>query len=356
MLSLLKPIPIANTNVKIFEGNFKRKFDLLNNQDNLIQASIFSTLIGYYYLDSRNIPDDLFSAYDSSFTQSQGSLYEHYKEVLENGESSTMGFVNNIKGKFFEFYLQDSLNDQYPSYKFDIAENPIQKVWDIKGINQDGEEILVQAKMWAANRSNDLREIMNSNPEVLYATSSEIREKILLKSPEMKDQFITIDISNYEFTEDVKDALDTLVDNFGLDMPDGVFAFVPYTTEIIMGLRLIMDLISVNRDFSRVKMNDKSRIAAVKVLILIARFGVSSILVFAATSAGTAIFPGAGSVVGGIGGAVTAGLINKKIAPYTLELSYKLLKITPEDMFYFKNIEKINNLALSFLKHKELLY
>ena len=59
-------------------------------------------------------------------------------------------------------------------------------------------------------QANHLSNIMQSNPDVYYATSSEIREKILAAKPELQEQFIPIDISSYEFTQDVQDGLETL--------------------------------------------------------------------------------------------------------------------------------------------------
>lgn len=352
LISQLKKLPKTNLQKKDYAGNYIKELDLLKNQDSILQASIFSGVIGYQWLNTRNIPDELFQAYDSSFTNSEVSLYQHYLEMLEKGDPSTIGFVSNMKGKFFEFYLQDSLNEQYPNYTFEIAENPIQPVWDIKGTNGEGEEILVQAKMWSANKAGELQDLINTNPEVLYATSSEIREKVLMNNPELEERFFPVDISNFGFTEDVKNALETLKDNFGLDLPDELFALAPYSTEIILGVRLILDLMYVNRDFSKVDMTEKSRIAGVKVLVLMSRFGVTTILTISASVAGTAVIPGIGTAVGGVGGAVTASLINKKISPYTLELVYKLLDLTPEDMFYYKNMEKINALAISFKKDR----
>lgn len=148
--------------------------------------------------------------------------------------------------------------------------------------------------------------------------------------------------------EDVKNAPETLKDNIELDLPDKIFSLAPYSTQIILGVRLIFDLMHVNGDFSKVEMTQKTRIAVMKVLVLMSGFGVTTILTIAASAEETAAPPGIGTAVGGVGGGVTASLINKKISPYTLELAYKFLNLTPEDMFYYKNMEKINALAISF--------
>jgi hypothetical protein len=326
----------------------------LKDRDVIIQGVIYSSIVGYQVLETRNVPDDLFQAYSSQYPkmfESDVSLYDKYVEVIEKGENSVIGLVNGVKGKFFEYHVQDNLTERYPDFHFTISDVANQPIWDIKGINTEtGEEMLIQVKMMAAAQANHLSKIMEGNPDVYYATSTEIRERILATRPELEEQFIPIEISQYEFTQDVKDGLETLKDNLGLDLPDEVFALAPYSTEIILGIRLLFDLASVNRDFNKVQTTDKARLAAVKVLILFSRFGVNTILGIAGSSLGTAVIPGIGTAIGGIGGIVVGNVINKKIAPHSIDLAYKLLGLNEEDVFYFKNMEKIHNLALEFRK------
>ncbi|MGD7053968.1 DUF456 domain-containing protein [Sutcliffiella horikoshii] len=349
----LSKLPKSN-NIKYETIDIVNKIDLLNKQDTYIHASLLGGLLSYHYLHSRNVPDEIFEAYSLSFTNSEVSLYEHYQSIVEKGPLSVEGFVNNIKGKSFEVYLVDTLPSDYPEYSFEIAENPIQPVWDIRGINDQGEEILVQTKLWNEANASELQTIMKSNPEILYATNTEIREKILAITPDLAPNFIPINIYNYEFTEDVRDALETLSQNFGLDLPDSALALVPYSTEIILGVKLIFEIASVDRDFSKIHTDEKSRIAALKVLVLFARFGITTILTIAGSAAGS-IVPGYGNVVGGIGGAIAASIINKKIKPYTLEVAYKLVGITSEDMFYYRNADRIENLGASYYENNSKL-
>jgi hypothetical protein len=275
--------------------------------------------------------------------------------MLEKGDPSVTGFISNMKGKVFEVYLKDNLPLDYPGYSFEIAKDPTQPVWDLTGISENGgEEIFVQAKMWDESRARDLIELMEENPDVLYATNIEMREKIVEINPELVNRFVPVDLSNFEFTDDVRDALETLADNFGLNMPDSVFALVPYSTEIILGVKFIFELASVNRDFSKVNFDEKSRIAALKVLVLFTRFGVTTILTFAGSAAGSFV-PGYGNVVGGIGGAIASSMINKIIKPYILEIAYKLVGIHPEDMFYYKNSDRIDKLGISYINNKNRL-
>ncbi|MDE0583240.1 DUF456 domain-containing protein [Planococcus sp. A6] len=356
-LELLKQIPKSEAlRSNLSKEEMYASLEVLKDRDVLVQASIYSSIVGYQILETRNIPDELFTAYATQYPQmfeNGTSLYEKYLEVFDKGEGSVLGLVNGVKGKFFEYHVQENLAERYQDYEFTISDVANQPIWDIKGVNPEtGEELFIQVKMMAATQANKLSNIMQDNPGVYYAASSEIREKILDKKPELNGQFVPIDISNYEFTQGVKDGLETLRENLGIDVPDEIFAFAPYSTEIILGVRLLLDLASVNRDFKQVQATDKARLSAVKVLILFSRFGVNTILGFTGSSIGTLVTLGVGTAVGGVSGVVLGSIINKKIAPYSLSIAYSLLKLSEEDVFYYKNIERINNLAYRYRENK----
>lgn len=356
MLELIEHIPKSDS----FENNqsiveMHSLLDVLKDRDVIVQASLYASIIGYQFLETRNIPDEIFDAYASQYPKefnSGVSLYDKYLDVIERGENSVTGLISGVKGKFFEFHVQENLSERYPNYNFTISEIANQPIWDIKGINlETSEEVLIQVKMMNVDQASKLTNIMENNPDVYYATSSEIREKILANKPELEDQFIPFDISNYEFTKEVQDGLETLRENLGIDIPDGIFELAPYTTEIILGIRLLLDIASVNRDFKQVQATDKARLSAVKVLILMSRFGVNTLLGAALSAGGSAIAPGVGTAIGGVSGVVLGNMINKKIAPYSLSIAYSLLRLSEEDIFYFKNKVKVTNLALEYRKN-----
>lgn len=262
MLDSLKQIPKSESfQNDISMEEMYSKLEILKDRDVLVEAGMYSSIIGYQLLETRNIPDDLFEAYASQYPQmfeSGVSLYDKYLEVYDKGEKSILGLVNGVKGKFFEYHVQDNLSERYPDYNFTISDVANQPVWDIKGINpENGEEILVQVKMMASTQASNLSTIMQDNPDVYFATSREIREKILAAKPELEEQFIQFDISDYDFTKGVEDGLETLRQNLGIDVPDEIFALAPYSTEIILGIRLLLDLASVNRDFKKVQATEK---------------------------------------------------------------------------------------------------
>lgn len=355
-LNEINKIPIS----KEYENkSFSEILNLIDNKktlDCIIEAG-FATEIGAMALfESRNVPDSMFEAYKDSFTNSDISLFEHYQEVLEKGDNAVLGFVNNLKGKVFEVELRDKLNELYEGYNFELAEKANQPIWDLKGINDFGEDILVQAKLWSPNSASKLENLMYDNPDVLYATGSQIRDVIIQKNPELADQFIDIDVDSYKFTEDVKENLELLVDNMGIDVPDGLGDVLPYISEIVFGLRLLMDLVSVQKDFKYMSATDKTKLSAVKVIVLLSRYGVTATCAAICSMAGGAIggiIPGLGhglgGTVGGITGSILSRKINKEIKPYMLELSLELVGLDKADVFYFQNKKKIDDLAASYL-------
>lgn len=349
LLSELEAIPIekkytALSNSKMLELLYNRQI-----ADCFIEAGV-ATEIGLLALfESRNIPDHYFEAYKASFSNSDISLYEHFQEILEKGDRSVLGFINNFKGKVFEFELQNRLEEVYPNYDFNIALNPTQPIWDIQAINSEGvTEFFVQAKMWGEGSASNLQRIMEENPEILYATCNEIRDKVLENAPELADQFLPVDISNYDFTEDVKENLETLVGNLGIDVPDSLGDVLPYVGEIVLGIRLILDMIEVQKSFVNISAADKAKLSGVKAIVLLSRFGITSTCAAIGSAAGGLAGGPVGAPVGGMLGAIASSKLNKKLKPKMIELALKLLNLKEEDMFYYNNKKKIDKLALSF--------
>lgn len=306
---------------------------------------IFSTLF-----DHRNIPDSLQEAYSLSMTDKSSvmSLYQNYLEKQEVGQESVNGLISNIKGKIFEINLESKLENEYPGFDFEIAKNPNQPIWDLKGINSNGDEILVQAKMGGENYANDVLERMNDDPNILFSVSKEIKEKILESNPELADRFITSDLKSSEFTKDVQSQLETLAKNEGIDIPDEIGEILPYVTEIVLGIRLLIDIVKVERDFSKIQLDDRSRIHALKALVLFSRFGISVTLTTVGGLVGTAINPGIGTGLGAISGATLSGYLNKKLKPNILEIAEKLTQVDDNEIFYLKHKEYIDSLGKSF--------
>jgi len=331
-------------------SQIKRDFFVIETAVGL--ESAFSSIF-----EERNIPDDLTEAYNMAFSDVSvdHSIYERYTEMLDRGPESVSGFVGTVKGKLFELRLPEMLENQFPGYTFEMASNPNQPIWDIIANSPTGESIFIQAKMGGSNYVSDVIERMQENPDVLFATSNEIQDAILSSHPELADQFVNVDLTNYDFTSDVNQDLELLADNLGIDVPDSVGEIIPYVGEIILGIRLIKDLIDVQRDFKSISANDKARLSAVKTIVLLSRFGVSIVcttVVGAGGAAAGSIFPGAGNLIGGLigagAGAFLAAKLNKHLKPYYMEFALGISGLTKDDLFYFRNKNTIDRMGISF--------
>ena len=309
-------------------------------------AGVEKTLLGIF--EARNVPDDLQQAYGASFTDSNLGLYEHYREMLGRGDPSVMGFVSNLKGKVAEFRLIAALNERCPGYKFHIAENPTQHVWDIRGTDPEGvEDIYVQVKTGAASRAPEVADAMRMAPDnVVFAVSRDIYERVAEAHPELLGWTIDTGIRNLDFTSEIEDNLKVLSQNFGIDVPDRAGDILPYVREVVLGIRLLLDIVAVERDFRDLDLQDRRRVHALKALMLLSRFGVSSVLVQLGAAAGS-LFPGPGTVAGSIAGASTATLLNRRLKPRMLDVAMKIADVNEDDLFYFKNKSKIDAIGAS---------
>lgn len=348
MLDGLEKIPIDPKYINVDQAELINMIYAKDTADCFIEAA-FAAEIGLLALfDSRNVPDKYFNVGDQ-FGNTSKSLYNQLLEMRERGPASELGFINSFKGRLFENELIDKLKDLYPGFDFQIAANPNQPVFDIIGSSQDSaEEILIQAKMWQAGRASGLEEIMRDNLEVLYATSSEIREKIIERSPELVKQFIPVDVTNSEFTEVVKNNLDVLIGNRGIDVPDQLGDVLPYIKEVVLGIRLLYDIVQVHKDYRNIVVSEKRKLCGLKAIALFSRFGITTVCVFVGGFVGNFAGPGPGTIIGSLSGAVVAGALNKKLKPIIEDVTIWLLGIDPEDLFYYNNKQKVDDLALSY--------
>lgn len=302
-----------------------------------------------------NVPDELREAHELLYPDSDLSLHEHYQEMVERGDSSVTGFVSNLKGKVAEMEAEHLLENHFSGYEFSLADNLNQPGWDLRGINSDGHEILVQVKMGSADYAYDVLDRMQDSPDTYFAVSQEIYQKVSESSPELSAQLIHLGESNLEFTQEVSEGLGILASNEGFDVPDGIGEMLPYAGEIILGIRLVMDVVSTERDFKDVQLADRSRVHALKALVLMSKFGVTTVLTTAGgaggTAAGTALLPGVGSaaggIVGSIAGAGTAAFLNRRLQPHMMDVGMAIAGVDEDDMFYFRNKRVIDGIGAS---------
>ena len=311
-------------------------------------------------LDVPEISPDLVDAYRlaSRVLSAEHSLHGRYAEVVDKGPESVTPFISNIKGKLGELRVQDHLQQEFPGYSFELVKKQNEPIKDILATSPDGTTKQIQVKIGDEEyATGKVLTSMQEEPDVLFAVSNEIRAK-LAEHPELSSQFIdNLSLSNYELTTEVEEGLDLLVDNSGIDVPDEVGGILPYATEIVLGIRLICDIVNTERDFEAVAFDDRKRVHAMKALVLFQRFGISTVLTTAGSvgggMAGSAI-PIIGNVVGALVGggigAISAGWLSSKLRPHMLEIGMALAGLTEDDLFYLKNKVPIDRIGESLAR------
>ena len=307
-------------------------------------------------LSAANVSDEVSEAYGIAFPNSEAPVHEYYENALANGERSVTGFMSNLKGKVAELKAEDILEDRFSGFNFEIAQDLNQQVWDLRGISSDGtEEILVQVKMGGEGYASDVLSRMQDDPDVLFAVSSEIYDKIVERSPELADQLIDLETSNLNFTSELQGDLEILASNSGFDIPDTLSDILPYIGEVILGIRLIMDIVSTERELKEVALPDRSRMHALRVLVLMSKFGVTTVCTtvggMAGASAGTLGLPGVGTAVAGIAGSLTgvgvATMLNRRLKDRTMQIAFYLTGLDEDDVFYLRNKPAIDGIGTS---------
>ncbi len=324
----------------------------------------------------------------------QYSLAEKWQQISEGGNESMTGFISGLKGKYAEINTKDMLEEVHGFTNVNIAPNPTQGVFDITANApdgeflriqvktgsasyapavtqkmQDGQEVLFQVKTGDASYDSDVIQTMQNTPDLpiymsdtnIYELNTEIYDKIAEQSPELIDQ--TPDIgANYELVNGINDGLETLSANQGFDLPDSVGEIVPYAAAIIMGARLIYNVIKTEKEFSTVDRTTKNKMQVVQALTTMSRFGISTVLSTAGGFGGAAagsFVPGIGNLAGGVGGSlIGAGIgmyLNKHLQPDMLNLALDITGLTRDDLFYYKNKPHIDSVALSFRQNADML-
>lgn len=319
--------------------------------------------------DWRNVDDatreQMMLAWKDAFREkaTEMDLHDAFQAAAAKGPENALGFLNALKGKMAEYEINDRLGEFFPNetgLEFQISASPIQEVFDHFAVTQGNVEILVQTKMKVAAAAGDVIDRMESAPEVFFAVSTELFDKLTSQRPDLVEHLLDSGIENASFTANARENLELLAGNEGLDVPDSLGELLPYLTEVVLTIRLIVDTVKVEKDLARFSRGTKSRMQALRALLLLQRFGVSVLLVggggAAGGAAGTAIgsvVPGlgnaagaaAGSVAGSVAGAVLAGQVNKLVKPHVLEFALQVTGVGRDDLFYFQNKRLIDDLG-----------
>ena len=312
--------------------------------------------------DDVNVDDNLLEAYEKAYPGQalDQSLHEQWIEMINRGERSTGGFLSGIKGKLAEIQYQDLL-EQNGYTDVVIPDDPTQPVWDISAVSPNGEPVLIQVKTGAASYASEVQDLASENVGINYAVSSEIYEKIVENSPEFADRMVDMG-PDYVLVQDVDDGLGTLAENLGIDLPDGVVDIVPYAAAVIASARLIYSMIRTEQQFKAADRTTKNKIQVVQTLTLMSRMGISTVLAMAGGKGGAlaaSVVPGVGTAVGGVAGSLTgAGIgvyLNRHLQPRMLDLALDITGLTHDDLFYYKNRERVEELAESLQRMATVL-
>ena len=127
-------------------------------------------------------------------------------------------------------------------------------------------------------------------------------------------------------------------------MPDSIGDALPFVGEVVLGLKLIWEMVKTERELADVELADRSRIHGIRALALGSRFGINRVCMWAGGAAGTAagtVVPGVGNIAGGLGGGlagVGGGMaLNKLLQPRIEEVAIKLVGGDADDVFYLMN-------------------
>ena len=306
---------------------------------------------------ARNVPDELKEAFGRAFSDvaENSSLHERYKEMIEKGPSSETGFVSALKGKVAELKTESALEERFPGGDFELAESATQQGWDVIGRFPDRPDIFVQVKAGSKEYASKTVDAMQADPDNRFAVSSEIYDRIAETHPELLARIVHELGPAAELTEDVKDGLGKLADNMGVDVPDSIGGALPFVGEVVIGMRLIWDMVKTERELADVALTDRTRVHGIRALALGSRFGINQVCMWAGGAAGTAAgsaIPGIGNVAGGLVG-VFGGLgggiaLNRLLQPRIEDVATKLVGGDTDDIFYLMNKAEIDELGRSF--------
>lgn len=319
-------------------------------------ASVSIGLWGIW--DQINVPDAITAAYAAQYPKlaADHSLYDQWQAMQELGPESTAGFINGLKGKLAEINAAEQL-DSRGFTNVILAANPVQDTWDISAINQAGEPVLFQVKTGSADYSRSVNAEMESAPNIDFLISSELYDQISQASPQLMNRITDVG-SDFERASGIEDGLNVLGNNLGIDMPDKIGEILPYVGSILSGLNLIITAVKAEGEFSDADRTSTNKIHVIQTLMLLSRFGINTTLAavggMAGAVAGSAI-PLFGTLTLGAASSVATVLwagpkLNQRAAPHLLDLALNITRLTKDDLFYFKNKSKIDELAFSFRK------
>ncbi len=305
--------------------------------------------------DDINVDDNIQLAYEMQYPGEAARVTVHDKwlDLSGQGDANAQGLVSGIKGKLAELQTAEQF-EQRGFENVTIAESATQPGWDISAVSPGGDPVLIQVKMGAEGYADKIQNSITESGDVdIWAVSDEMHVKFAETIPQHSEQLENIG-SNLELIADVKDGLETLSDNMGIDVTDGVGDIIPYASAVIASARLIYSVIRTEQQFKAADRTTRNKIQVVQTLTLMSRMGVSTVLAMAGGKGGAlaaSVVPGVGTAVGGVAGSVAgAGIgiyLNRHLQPRMLDIALDITELTHDDLFYYKNRERVEELAES---------
>ena len=362
LLPALRELPNSESRQRM---SFRDMMTGLVGTDRAMFAAEFTSAVsvGLWAVFGRvNVDDDITRAYATRWRilADDHSLHEQWRTLVDSGEGvgENEWFFNGLKGQLAEFEAQERV-EALGYTNVELAPTSNQEGWDISAVDEDGREVLTQVKTGTSLSEGGFRDLMVENPDIdIWAVGTEIYDKAVRaveSVPDMVDRTV-IDLGpDYALVGGTTDGLDTLSANMGIDIPDGVVDIIPYAAAIMAGARLIYSVVKTEKEFKAADRTTKNRIQVVQTLTLMSRMGVTTVLTTVGGVGGVAAgstIPGVGNIVAGFGGsgvgAVMGMYLNKRLKPRMLKLALNITGLTHDDLFYYKNKQRIDDVAQAF--------
>ena len=364
--------------------SFRETITGIVSMDRAMYAAEFASAVSggmWGIFDSVNVDDRLLAAYESRWPpmSKEISLHDKVREMTESGEFADPGkwLYNGLKGKLAEFEAKDWLDSNgFTELSFPPTE--VNQVWDISAISPDGEPVHISVKTGAINEDTGIAEYarkvikeMDAHGTIDFMVGEEVYATIERLRPDLVERIIADVGPDHELVQGITDGLATLTGNLGIDVPDSMVEIIPYASAIFASARLIAGAIKTEKEFKAVDRTTKNKIQVVQTLTLISKFGPKTLMSIiggkggveiggiVGTLAGTVV-PGVGNAVGGAIGSVGGGIVGvgsgmwigrylgKRLEPHMLNLALNITNLTNDDLFYYKNKVRIDDVALSF--------
>ena len=396
LLSALRELPSGDESDQ--KRSFRENITNILNMDRAMYAAEFSAGVSFglwYIFDDRtlmgmNIPftgvdvhdgwrEILTEAHQIQFPSESMSVWEHFLEADADSGTFDNVFMSPYKGKVAELLTKQDLEAQGWT-QVTLAPELDTELIDIIGVNPEGYISAVQSKFGTSFTNSDVEKLISveseevrrimmdvlnhddvniqgiipDEPELYLSLASDTVIKASEAGTDLAGRLVADLGFNHEIVDGIEDGLETLSSNLGIDVPDGVGDIIPYAGAIIAGARLVHSVLKTEKEFKVADRTTRNKIQVVQSLTLMSRIGVTTTLATAGGMGGGALgsaFPGVGNLVGGIGGSLLgagAGMyLNRHLQPHMLNLALNITGLTNDDLFYYKNKPRIDNVALN---------